>query len=66
VNAEDLERFRVGAAASGDLRSTARDEVELGEVLVEANRVEHAEHRDGTRERDPRGAGGDGAEHHGW
>ena len=64
-DAEDLERLGVGTAPGGDLGATARDEIELREVLVEPHGVEDAEHRDRARQGDRRGAGGDGREHDG-
>ncbi|MDQ0797799.1 hypothetical protein QFZ58_006287 [Streptomyces sp. B1I3] len=60
VDAEDVERLGVGAAARRDLGMTVRDQVELGEVLVETDGVEHAQDRDGAGQGDKGSFGGDG------
>ena len=61
--AEERERLGERAAAEDHLGAAARDGVEGGEALVDADRVVGAEHRDGGAEADALGAAGDGGEH---
>jgi hypothetical protein len=65
ADAEDLERLRERAAAGDDLGPTVADQVEGREVLVDPDRVEHAEHGDRAGAPDGAGAGGDRGQYDG-
>ena len=55
VVAEQREGLDERTPPGHDLGATARDQVELGELLEDADRVVRAEHRDRAREPDPLG-----------
>lgn len=59
---EDGKRLGECAAARDDLGAAVADQVESGEVLVDADGVQHAQHRDRAGQPDGLGAGGDGGE----
>ena len=61
--AEERKRLGERATAEDHLGAAARDGVEGGEALVDADRIVGAEHRDGGAEPDPLGAAGDRGEH---
>jgi hypothetical protein len=63
--AEERERLGKGAAAGDDLRAAVAGEVELREVLVDADGVQGAEHGYAAGQPDPFGLPGDGGEHDG-
>ena len=62
VVAEEREGLDERAAAGHDLRAAAREQVDLGEVLEDADRVVGAQHGDRAREADPLGGDGRGGQ----
>ena len=65
VVAEQRERLDERAAAGHDLRATAREQVERGEVLEDAHGVVGAQDRDRARQADVLCAGRGGRQRHG-
>jgi hypothetical protein len=61
--AENGERLGEGTAAGDDLGPAVAEEVQCGEVLVDPDRVEHAQHRDRTGEADRSRPGRDSSQY---
>jgi hypothetical protein len=64
VLAEQGERLGEGTAAGDDFGAPVADQVERGEILVDPDGVQHAEHGRSGRERDPLGQLRDRGMHH--
>jgi hypothetical protein len=65
IFAEKGERFGERAAAGDDLGPPVTDQVEGGEILIDPNRIQDAQHGRGRGERNPAGRPGDRGVHHG-
>ena len=65
VVAEQRERLGERAAAGHDLGASAREQVDLGELLEDPHRIVGAEHGDRAREPDPLGPHRDRGQHDG-
>jgi hypothetical protein len=64
IEAEQRKRLGERAASQCDLGTPVRGGIDRGETLEHANGIVGREHRHRRAEQDPRGAPGDGREHH--